>query len=184
MRSLIERGDPIQFPVWRGTQLYMAPFVGGKLPPGFEAYAPGVAAMLTHILPEGPVFVTIDEKELKAGQYHRRPGAHVDGVWNHTIMAHGKGHHIKSPVGPAEHIGAPGTVVLASSAFGCVFYPGELAVTPGGGGSLEHATALLGKPQPMKPCTVYAVGPHGIHESVPVLEDCRRSLIRLSVGEW
>lgn len=180
MKSEITKGSTVTFPEFKGTQLYMQRLDGTlRLPAAYRDYQPTVDQMLRHVDTTGvPVFVTIDERELAAGETHRRPGAHIDGVWNEEMQTHGRqgGHIMEFPDARA------GTVLLAASDLGCVGYPGEFATEAGHGGDMEHVRHLLGTGEALVAHKVYVLNQCGVHESVPVTQACKRTLIRVSVG--
>lgn len=89
-RSIIEARGDVSFPAWQGKRVYMEAFLKSQgLPANLAEYQPTVDAMLEGIDTDLPVYIMIDETEVRAGECQRRPGLHIDGYWNPGTMSHG-----------------------------------------------------------------------------------------------
>ena len=82
------------FPRFTGERHYMVPFTKrGGLPPKLQHWAPLVSQMLLNVdvNDSTEMFVMIDQREVPAGQSHRRGGVHIDGYWSPSLHCHGGG---------------------------------------------------------------------------------------------
>jgi hypothetical protein len=128
----------------------------------------------------GFAFLTVDQKFVRANEYHRRPGLHVDGmgVWGGGTWA-GRG------------------LLVASDVAACVVWNQKFSGSPVVGsdpgdpneGNCEHLRNQLHYPdaEVMLANMVYWCGPMCVHESWPVQNDCYRTFVRLSLpnaGMW
>ena len=92
MQSNVELRGAVKFPQFLGERVYMREFTKSDgLPNDLMRLQSTIDGMLEGIEVDGPIFVMIDQSEVKAGQFHRRPGMHVDGIWNPKMFAHGHG---------------------------------------------------------------------------------------------
>lgn len=122
-QSVVSRiGEAAQFPAFMAERVYMRPFFQRDgLPSDLSRWNELVASMLGGIETDKPIYLMIDQKHVKAGDFHRRPGVHIDGYWGGTkwshISAHGgdggmPSHHTPSPghsyVPPARDHHRPG----------------------------------------------------------------------------
>ena len=120
--SRVAVGAPVTFPAWMGERHYMVPFtVREGLPAELARFAPTVEAMMSglDVDPAQYNYIMIDEAEVRPGEFHRRPGVHVDGYWHPAAQCHGGGGHGGGGHGPS---------------------PGRHGSTPGGHGSLPYYT--------------------------------------------
>lgn len=124
--------------------------------------------------PAGVGYLTIDEAELHAGETHRRPGLHVDGV----------GEDGSSPAGYGGGGGyAAHGMVLMSNVLGCVGWSGEFEGAPGRDGDCAHlAPQCFAKPVIFfEPLRAYWCGPLAVHQATPVSKACQRQFVRVSL---
>lgn len=72
----------INFPKFEGDKIYMLPFELSNpiLPDKYKRWE-GIVKEMVEMSPvkQGTAFLTVDEKEVKAGETHRRGGPHTDG---------------------------------------------------------------------------------------------------------
>jgi hypothetical protein len=119
----------------------------------------------------------IDQREVKHGEYHRKPGPHVDYYWNADANRHGS-HRMHSSDGISE------TLILAASSAGCAGYIGSAIGPPslypmGDCSKLD----LRNMRRDLLECGYAYRGDTAtwIHESLPALERHQRTLVRLNV---
>lgn len=99
INSIVQARGQVQFPEFRGERIYMHEFYQNEgLPEQFAHWQGTVDAMLSHIDTNQPIYLMVDQAVVKAGEFHRRPGMHVDGYWmaghgGHRISAHGGSGH-------------------------------------------------------------------------------------------
>lgn len=158
------------------------------LPIGLREWEKVVDHVTKHLpIKSGTAYVTIDEREIPGGATHRRPGAHVDGNYFGPQNGWGGGGWHRN-----DHTG--GVMLLASSA-GAVAWEGEVsddptpwnnegsADGPSDGGDCEHMRrelASLDKTE-LKSNVLYWMNSGGIHESIPVKSNTKRSLLRITL---
>lgn len=100
--STIERRGAVTFPEFTGERVYMEPIRRGVLPAHLRRWVGTLSAMLAGMssVPE-LMYLMIDQQELRAGQFHRRPGVHVDGYW--VVGGHiGNDGHVSEPAQPSH----------------------------------------------------------------------------------
>jgi hypothetical protein len=130
-------------------------------------------------------YLTIDEREVKAGEVQRNPGLHVDGMFN--------GETGGAWSGSGGSWGSLGNGMLLANNIDDTFiiHTGEFEGYPIDDGNCEHLrdqldninieTTLVKKQD-----IIWADGML-VHESLPVKEDCKRQFIRISLpnsGPW
>jgi hypothetical protein len=167
---------PVRFPVFTGTRIMMMPFLLedlASLPPSLFAWRDTVASLVSRAaVARGVAYLTIDEARLTAGEIHRRPGLHVDGL-DENNQAGGWG-------GGGGGWGAKG-MLTASTHVGCHAWHQTFRGDPGGDcerlrSELEPAARVV-----LQPDRVYAFDALTVHESVPMERDCDRQFVRLSM---
>jgi hypothetical protein len=186
-QSIVKELGSVGFPVFIGERVYMRRFTKNDgLPLDLARWQPTVDAMLRDVDATGPVFIMIDQAEVRAGASHRRPGVHVDGYWLEELGRHGGGHHGKAS-GDGWDVFDPSddeAIVLASDVQGCVAYVGPWSGEVGHGGACDDVDFRGTERVLMNPRTVYAGNVAMLHESLPVRETTRRTLVRLNVPGW
>lgn len=172
---------PIHFPGFKGVRVQLMPIRIGEIEtlPAELVLAGWMRAVLkiSSFFPElkGKTgYLTIDQREVRAGETHRRPGLHVDGygTW-----------------GRGGGWGRSG-MLMASSIPACSTWKQDFIGAPLTGkdcgdpneGNCDH---LKGQCRDdarivLKPNVAYWCDALCVHESLPVAEDCKRTFIRLS----
>lgn len=104
MQSIVQQRGTVSFPTFTGERVYMRPFFKHEgLPEHLSRWQPTVDAMLDGIDTDCPIYLMIDQKEVKANTTHRRPGMHLDGFWIPQLQAYSEpGHGIDPKSIPAE----------------------------------------------------------------------------------
>lgn len=108
--SKVIKGGDVNFPTFKGERIYMREFFKKDgLPKDISRWQSTVDQMLVDVETDGPIYLMVDEKFVKANSYHRRPGIHIDGYWNPGIQScHGSNnvntHHSIPQRGP-QHSG-------------------------------------------------------------------------------
>ncbi len=192
--SQIKEIGKVDFPLFTGERVYMRKFTKQSgLPDDLQRWQPTVDAMLNGVDCDGDIFIMIDQGSIKAGQSHRRPGAHIDGYWIESLQAHrgsGGGHRITG----AWDTGGGGWktcdftesegIILASDIAACKAFVGDYTGTIGESGDCSSIdTSRMGNAI-MNPFTAYAGNVSMLHESLPINFDCERTLVRLNVKGW
>lgn len=117
-----------------------------------------------------PLFVTVDQSFVKAGQTHRRGGAHIDGNWIEETDTH----HNRNLV--------PEAILLANNIEGTTaVYLGHVDGSPEYGGSCDHLPLFQLTRALLRANTCYEGNVECIHECLPVSEDCYRQMIRIVI---
>ncbi len=173
--STLEQLGTIVFPAYSDIRVMMMPFciddVCGSLPAALRSWEPIVRAMS---IPAGIGigYLTIDETVVRAGETHRRPGLHVDGV---------------GPDGRAGGWGGGGGwsksgMTMASSHVGCRVFAQEFHGEPGPNGDCAHLAdeADLRRAVTLEPGVIYLCGPLTVHEALPMAQDTVRQFCRVS----
>lgn len=187
MKSQLKEIGPVTFPEHTGEKVYMLPFKQSEgLPQRLARWQPTVDAMLAGIQTDKPIYLMIDQGEVKAGQTHRRGGAHIDGNW---IEANGK-HGTRPPShtkfaswdtgGWGTENLKPEALLLASNVEACCAYVGEVAGAPNEGGDCSHLDLATAERVSLKAGRAYIGNVTMIHESLPVKTDCKRTVVRLN----
>ena len=193
MLSTVKIIGSTSFPEWRGERHYMVPFTKRNgLPDQLRHWQHTVNSMLANVETEDEIYLMVDQTFVKAGHTQRRPGVHVDMYWHPSISAHGGGHgHTTSPSRHDSRHCNSGSfhegIILSSSVVGGVAYIGEWDqnfMNPKDGDCSKLDVSNLQKVI-MEPNKVYAGDTIAmLHESVPVEQDCHRTLVRLNVKGW
>lgn len=176
---------PTEFPEYKGLQIHMRPIVEEHdVPKDYKVMVDEmkrVAMPLLHRLHNGRTpenwFLTIDEREIPAGQTHRRGGLHYDGVYLFI-----KDKDPRWNTCSDMEVLKNGGIILAASAPGGRCWNGTLYGEAGPGGDCEHMRDQLHNLTEfdLEPNVVYAGNAAFLHESIPVVEDTRRQLVRLT----
>lgn len=213
-QSIVQQRGQVSFPAFMAERIYMHEFrkeIG--LPASIAHWQATVDSMLEGVDTDGPIYLMVDQKVLRAGDLHRRPGVHVDGYWHPAIQAHGGGHKLTAhgsvppPPGhqpePRRHgaisakgrwgvpsdwshadFSEPEAIILASNVQACRAYSGEYHGKPGDGGDFSHLDTHGLIRTDLSPGVVYAGNVCMLHETLPVMQDCARTLVRLNVPGW
>ncbi len=214
--SNVKVGSPVTFPEWRGERHYMIPFtVGRGLIGDLGRYQTTVNQMMDGVLvdPNQQCYLMVDEKEVTPGNFHRRPGLHVDGYWNPgtkgygghgAVSCHGgqpywsptptkhspviPSHQSPQPTHGAQSISnIPEGLILASNYTAARAITGEYSrdfVNDWRGGdcsdlSIHHFNEVV-----LKANQAYHMDVMTLHESLPITENVRRTVVRINVPNW
>lgn len=206
MKTAIRQLGRVSFPEFTGERVYMHEFTKkGGLPKHLQRWQDTVDAMLEGVTAEGPIFLMVDQAPVQACATHRRPGMHIDGIWEPGISAHqpAPSHRTSPPpthrtlprhVTPTrlpQHFTSPPMhlmrdedelLILASDVLGCAAYEGEWHDTPGVGGDCSHFDRHGLHRVDMEPGIAWAGDAMSmLHESIPVDRNCLRTVVRLNV---
>lgn len=183
--SQIKPGSPVTFPEWRGEKHYMIPFtMSADLPEKISRYQNVVRQMMSgvDVDPNQECYLLVDEKEVLPNNFHRRPGLHVDGYWHPEIQCHG-GH---SPA-PRHSSLVPEGLLLASSYAACRAlvgqYERDFEADWRGGDCSDLRTDGLREIQ-LQANRAYLLDVMTLHESLPIYEPVKRTVIRINVPNW
>lgn len=177
--SNVWQGGNVTFPAFTGERIYMREFTRESgLPADLERWQSTVDAMLEGVSAPGPIFLLVDQAEVRASNTHRRGGVHIDGDWIAEISAHG---HRTSP---APRGVESDLLILASDVMGCAAYEGDFSGVPNEGGDFSHLDLSHMTRVEMEPGRVWAGSAMSmLHESVPLPRDCLRTVVRLNVKQ-
>ena len=186
--SYVEQRGKVNFPEFTGERVYMKEFYKEKgLPSELSRWQSTVDSMLEGVDTDGPIYLMIDQGVVKGGTSHRRGGLHVDGYWNPRTSAHGGTKHFGSwKTGGWVNCDFKDkeALILASSLTAARGYQGIWEGSCGEGGACSHINTSNLKEVVMHAGNVYAGNVAMLHESLPVAEDCIRTLVRLNVPGW
>ena len=189
LQSIVQQRGNVQFPAFLAERVYMREFRKGSLPADLSRWKPTVDAMLDGVDTDGPIYLMIDQSVVQAGAAQRRPGVHIDGYWIPGLQAHGgggshAGRWDSSPDWAHCSFDRPEALILASSVTASRAFSGEFSGEPGNGGDFSHIDLTGLGEQTLLANRVYAGNVTMLHESLPVVTDCQRTLVRLSVPGW
>ena len=186
--SYVEQRGKVSFPEFTAERVYMKEFYKEKgLPSELSRWQNTVDSMLEGVETDGPIYLMIDQGVVKGGTSQRRGGLHVDGYWNPRISAHGGTKHIGSwKTGGWVNCDFKDkeALILASSLTAARGYQGIWEGSCGEGGDCSHINTSNLKEVAMHAGNIYAGNVTMLHESLPVAEDCIRTLVRLNVPGW
>jgi hypothetical protein len=211
MISQLNVGSAVVFPEWRGERHYMLPFtLRNGLPKSIGRFETTVAQMIEglQVNPDQECYIMIDEKEVSPGNFHRRPGLHVDGYWYAATQKHGGGHkalcHAPQwtpvapppgkedyPVLPTHHRGHRGAsgkaqeALLLASSYSAAqavvgIYERDFVNDWRGGDCSDLSTYGLQEVL-LQANRAYHMDVMTLHESLPITESVRRTLVRINV---
>lgn len=173
-----------------------------------------VDQMLVGIEVDSPIYIMIDQTHVEAGRPQRRPGVHIDGYWLPEVRAHmGGGSHVARSIpnprregyhSAGGHTGggghassnfqamdwslasfdAPEAIILATNVSSAQAYIGEYSGPIGDMGDCTGLTIEHMARRRMEANRAYAGNVCFLHESLPVEQDCDRTLVRLNVPGW
>lgn len=204
MLSVAVKMNSVSFPEFTGERIYMRPFKKKNgVPKDLRRWQDTIDQMLEGVDCTDNIYLMVDQSIVKASNFQRRPGLHIDGYWVEDINCHGG--HQKSPGchrgdNPGGHVpringwNMPSWkhaefkqkegLILASNVAACRAVVGnfEGEILEGGDASLIDVTGL--DSIMFEPNVAYAGNVTMLHESLPVLADCQRTLVRLNVQGW
>lgn len=207
--SQIIRVGSIMFPQFAGVRIMMMPFrlesPADSIPDSLAAWREALG-QLCRMGPakKGVAYLTIDEALVRAGETHRRPGLHVDGIgprlaagsWGGGGWAGGDPSPDPKPEKPTEKPKKGGRTVrtsapwrerrgmiVAASHVGCRGWHQAFVGFPGSNGDCAHLAAQResAKEVVMRANQAYWCAPLAVHESLPVPVDVRRQFVRISM---
>tara|TARA_B100001778_G_scaffold330827_1_gene333970 strand:- start:1997 stop:2680 length:684 start_codon:yes stop_codon:yes gene_type:complete len=173
----------LRFPEFSGTRIMMMPFViGGTLLRLAPQYQDMLEKLSEHIdeFTGQTGYLTIDESIVYAGKTLRRPGLHVDGVYNGSAGSWGGGGGSWGGGGKKNPNDGNG-MLLASSTPHCRFYTGIFSGEIGDDGECDSIDVSDARVSTIEPNRPYWCNPLCVHESLPVLIDTPRQFIRISL---
>jgi hypothetical protein len=185
MESYLVDLGAVYIPPWGGVRVQMMPVLMGdknSIPRGLERFSSTIGKMFeASPCKDGVGYLTIDERFVKAGETHRRPGLHVDGMGSW---------------GSGGGWGKQG-MLMTSNFSSCVawqqeFYGEPIKGTDSGDpneGDCEHLREQCeyGYKVFLKSFSLYWCGPMCVHEVIPCEQDYFRTFVRLSMpsdSEW
>lgn len=199
-QSIITEGNSVVFPEFVPERVYMEEFFKEEgLPSYLSKWQSTIDSMLDGVESNGPIYIMIDCAKVPKKKPHRRPGVHIDGYWipssghlGNTHLpsrgGHGGGHRGSHMSGVNDWANAtfeePEALILASSVSAAMGYTGEFEGPIGDGGNCSHVDLSKLNSFRMNANKVYLGNVSCLHESIPVEEDCYRSLVRLNVKGW
>lgn len=176
-RSEIRCVGHVKFPEYSGLRVMMMPFRLddlGTVPESMAQWRRPLKTLRAYSrAKDGVAYLTIDEAFVPAGETHRRPGLHVDGIGPDGREA---------AWGGGGGYGAQG-MLLASSVMGCVGWNQSVLGYPGPNGDCAHLASAL-KPScavTMNAGGVYLCSPLAVHQPLAMRADTRRQFVRLSM---
>lgn len=192
--SVVSNVGVINFPKFRPERIYMHKFYKKSgLPVEYRHWQDTVDQMLDKVDVDEPIYLMVDSAFVKANQTHRREGRHIDGYWvsgSHsthgglsTHSSHGSSIQHKDNWSNAK-LNTPEALILASNQTASRGFIGDWSGVIGDGGSCENIDITNMQEILLEKNNIYISNVGFIHESIPVKEDCERTLIRLNVKNW
>lgn len=186
-KSIAQEIGTVKFPAFMAERVHMQEFTElGGLPNHLARWQSAVDAMLSSVSgidPEDKIFITIDQGVVEKNTTHRRGGIHIEGYWSAEISCHTGIRDEGAAVEPwsEQALSHPEITIIASDVSGCRAFVGEYSgeILEGGDCSKIDTSSL--KQIVMEPGKVYAGNVTMLHESIPVRQDCRRTVVRLSI---
>lgn len=177
---------PVALPAYRGRQHYMHGFDAANptMLPGFEDYLEPVTQLLRAAgVAVGKAWMTVDEKIIQPGMSQRRPGPHVDGKFNSTLVRWGGGggggwNHSCNLV---PTVRTP--VIVAASVAGCRAWTGQFEAEPNPSGGLEHIADQLPEPTLLPANHGFLLSGDCIHESMIFDQPTERVFLRIALPQ-
>jgi hypothetical protein len=168
--SKIEDKGSLHFPEFTGLRIMMMPLRledEATIPEFMAQWRPAVRELIgISTVKHGTAYLTVDEAVVRAGETHRRPGMHVDGV---GAWGGGGGGWARNGM------------LVASSRLGCRGWHQDFSGAPGDNGDCSHLADQCAAETLFQPGRVYWCSPLAVHESLPQQENGPRTLVRLSM---
>lgn len=191
--STIEERNEVQIPSFNGAigdKLYMIPFTWedlSKIPNKWRSFLLSIKDSFPKF--KGKAFLTVDQKLVLANKPHRRAGRHTDG--NYIQDSWGGGGWLNGVSGinntPEQHkemylTKGLGTLIMSDYS-SCIAWNKEFVGEPNHGGNCEHLKdqADYHSGIMLKENTIYLMGSQCVHESLPIKETTKRSLVRITL---
>jgi hypothetical protein len=199
LKSKSKMIKPMSLPEYRGDRLYMHAFdiSNPQLPAGYERWNPYLMEMISHSPKKtGKAYLTIDEKLVTKGESHRRGGPHTDGNylfgWSPETPDGGPdpgsgwltgedGRFLPREQHEEQYCSEKGGMLIISSYEACRGWNGEYDGQPNQGGDCSHLDLSKMEDFNLKADTLYWGNSTFIHESLPLEEDVKRQLVRVTL---
>lgn len=195
-QSKIQEKGQVSFPEFKGEKVYMTEFFQKNgLPEHLKRWQKTVDQMLVGIKTDEPIYLMIDQAFIPKGEFHRRPGLHIDGYWNPEKGSHGNHGGGKLHGKHGNHKGSLNSsksweesafeeheaLILASNISASRGFEGNYSGVIKEGGDCDHLSTQGLKEVNLEANKVYVGNVTFLHESLKVKEDCYRTLVRLNV---
>lgn len=190
----------ISLPEFRGDKIYMYSFdiENPILPSGYERWYSTISEIISHSPKKtGKAYLTIDEKIVNKGETHRRGGPHTDGnylfSWGNIDPNPGQpqpgsgwltgedGRFLPREQHEQQYCSEKGGMLIVSSYESCKGWNGKYDGQPNQGGDCSHLNLSEMETFILKTNTLYWGNSTFIHESLPVKEDVKRQLVRITL---
>lgn len=191
LRSKSKKIKSMSLPEWKGDRVYMHEFdmQNPTLPAGYERWSGVVNDIISHSPKKtGIAYLTIDEKIVKKGESHRRGGPHTDGNYLYGWGGNGggwltgeDGRFLPREKHINQYCSDKGGMLIISSYEACKGWNGEYDGEPNQGGDCSHLDLSTMKSFIMEKNTLYWGNSTFIHESLPIDEDVKRQLVRITL---
>jgi len=191
LKSKSKMIKPISLPEYRGDQVYMHEFdmANPSLPKGYERWNTTLKEMVVASPKQtGKAYITIDEKIVKAGKSHRRGGPHTDGNYLFGWGGGGggwltgeDGRLLPREQHEEQYCSEKGGMLMVSSYEACKGWNGDYEGQPNQGGDCSHLDLSKMNNFNLKSNTLYWGNSTFIHESLPLEEDVKRQLVRITL---
>ena len=204
--KVVEAGS-VLFPEFKNERVYMLPFFKKEgLPSHLARWQSTVDQMLQNIETDSPIYLMIDQSFVKAGTPQRRPGLHIDGYWIPESHSHGQGggrHSQNSVVYAGTHSNNGGSrhrsnkdmfqswqdaefkdheaLILASNISAARGFTGIYEGPIQEMGNCQNVSTNALNEVKLEANKAYIGNVTFLHESLPVENDCYRTLVRLNV---
>lgn len=179
MESKVNKIGSVIFPKFTGERAYQVAFKKGQpLPVNLSRWQSTVDSMLAGVDTDEEMYLMIDQGAVNAGSTQRRGGAHIDGNWEgskYKAMAWSTG-----PSWKTENL-TKGGIILASDCSGVKVYKGNVSGLVGKGGDCSHLDLSNMSTEILEPNRAYIGNVTMIHEAVPVIKSCNRTLVRITL---
>lgn len=182
---------PITLPEYKGDQIYMHEFDISNpiLPPGYDRWYEVLKEMIKYSpIKKGKAYITIDEKLITKGNSHRRGGPHTDGNYLFGWGGGGSGwltgedgRFLPREQHEEQYCSNKGGMLIVSSYEACKGWNGDFNGQPNQGGDCSHLDLSKMDTFNLKSNMLYWGNSTFIHESLPIQEDVKRQLIRVTL---
>lgn len=173
--SYANKLDDVRLPMFNGIRVMMMPFhihdPLGSLPWRLLPWLPTLERMTRHVGLEGVGYLTIDEAVVPAGEAHRRPGLHVDGV--------GEDGGVGGWGGGGGYAGREG-MLMVSSHVGCCVHNQTFSEMPRADGDCDHLADECNDGIALQPGELWWCSSLCVHEALPMAVETRRQFCRIS----
>lgn len=201
-RSHASIGSRVEFPEWRGERHHMLPFTrSAGVPAHVERFQGTVDQMMrdVDVDRDEELYLMIDEADVAPGVAHRRPGLHVDGYWHPRWLLHG-GHSpfpahapwpppeppTPSKKEPPKNRAHEGLLIASNYTAARAFlgeYERDFLGDWRGGACSDDIAKHMSELQ-LEAGFVFHLDVFTLHESLPVRENVRRTVVRINVPCW